>query len=66
MDRKEFFRNSGRWVFLGALAFVAGYFLANRQISGQPECPVSKRCINCSRFSGCPLPQANKLKGNGR
>jgi hypothetical protein len=65
MNRKEFIRNSGRWVILGAIGIFTAYLATNKRIVKESECKVSTGCNNCNKFTKCSLPQADKQRNDG-
>ena len=62
MNRKEFFKTSGRLLILGGITTSAGYLILNKKVTA--NCSVSTTCENCDKFSKCELPQAKEV-GNG-
>lgn len=63
MNRKEFFKTSGRLFLLGGITASAGYLLVNKKVTA--SCSVSPSCENCGKFSKCEDPQAKEVK-NGK
>ena len=64
MDRREFFRHSGRWAILGSLALVTGVVLFKRQVTNG-KCAVSDICKGCTSFGDCKKEQALNQRQNG-
>jgi len=60
MNRKDFFRTSGRFLILGGITASAGYLVLNNKVTA--NCSVSPTCNNCGKFSKCDLPQAQEIK----
>ena len=60
MNRKEFFKTSGRLLILGGITASAGYLIINKKVTA--GCSVSSTCDNCGKFSKCRLPQARETK----
>jgi hypothetical protein len=61
MDRKEFFKTSGRLLILGGIATSAGYLLVNKKVSA--SCSISPTCQNCGKVSVCETPDVKKARG---
>lgn len=66
MNRKDFFKYTGRWVILSGLGLVSGYLAYNKKIVTPENCSVAPQCKNCGSFNQCLLPQANKERNNGK
>ncbi|MBN1820271.1 MAG: hypothetical protein JXR31_11745 [Prolixibacteraceae bacterium] len=66
MERREFVKNSGRWVILGGIGIITAILAINHQIAGAAECKVSPVCKGCQKFTHCNLPQAEKQRENGK
>jgi len=66
MDRKEFIRNSGRWMILGALVVFTGGLATRNRISAKGDaCRItSGRCRGCAILTSCNLPDAVKYRNN--
>jgi hypothetical protein len=62
MDRKEFIRDSGRWIILSLLTIFTAGFVLRRRISLEDTCSISGQCRGCSSLSYCNLPEAIKLR----
>jgi len=60
MNRKEFFKTSGRILILGAMAATTGYLVVNQKVD--TTCSVSPACQKCGEFAKCELPQAIETK----
>jgi hypothetical protein len=58
MDRKEFFKTSGRLLILGGIVSSAGYLLINKKVSA--NCSVSPTCKNCGKVSNCENPEVKE------
>jgi hypothetical protein len=61
MDRKEFFKTTGRFLILGGMATSAGYLLVNKKVSA--NCSVSPTCKNCGKVSNCENPEVKLERG---
>ena len=64
--RREFIKTCLRFGVGGGLVFV-GTVLGIRKKIGLREndpCSINPKCQNCSRYSGCILPQARREKEN--
>jgi len=66
MKRKEFIRNSGRWLILCSIGVFTGYLTLNRRITGVSECEGDSLCSGCERFSTCTLQKAKRAREDGR
>jgi len=60
MDRKDFFKTTGRLLILGGITASAGYLVVNNKVSA--SCSVSPTCNSCGKFSKCELPQAKDVR----
>jgi hypothetical protein len=60
MNRKEFFKQSGRWIILSGFGLMTAFLSANNKIVSPEECPVGPQCRNCGKYGRCELPQAKK------
>jgi hypothetical protein len=60
MNRRDFFRQGGRWVILSGIGLMTAFLAANHKIVNAEECTVSTVCKNCGKFGRCELPQAKK------
>lgn len=58
MNRKEFFKTSGRLLILGGITASAGYLLVNNKVTA--SCSVSPACNNCSKISNCVSPEVKE------
>ena len=61
MNRKEFFKTTGRLLILGAITTSAGYLLVNKKVSA--SCSVSPTCQNCGKASNCESPAVKQERG---
>jgi hypothetical protein len=64
MDRKEFFKTSGRLLILGGIAASAGYLVINKKVTA--TCSVSPTCKNCGIYSDCVEPDIKKERDEER
>lgn len=55
MNRKEFFKTTGRILILGGITTSAGYLLVNNKVSA--SCSVSPTCYSCGKISNCENPE---------
>jgi len=60
MDRKEFFKTSGRLLILGGIVISAGYLVVNNKVSA--SCSVSPTCKNCGKVSACENPEIKEAR----
>ena len=65
MNRKDFFKQSGRWVILSGMGLFSAYLISNQKVVTSENCSVAPLCKNCGQFAQCTLPQANKIKSDG-
>ena len=63
MNRKEFFKTTGRMLLLGGMTASAGYLVVNRQVTAR--CPESLICRDCVKYRRCNEPKAQEER-NGR
>ncbi|MCK5730721.1 MAG: hypothetical protein KAH68_06585 [Draconibacterium sp.] len=63
MNRKEFFKTSGRLLILGGITASAGYLIANNKVTA--SCSVSPTCNTCGKSSNCENPDV-KEERNGK
>ncbi|NQU52010.1 MAG: hypothetical protein HQ522_05680 [Bacteroidetes bacterium] len=61
MNRKEFFKTSGRLLILGGITTSAGYLLVNNKVSA--SCSVSPTCQNCGKIANCETPAVKQERG---
>ncbi len=55
MNRKEFFKTTGRLLILGGMVTSVGYLVVNKKVSA--TCTVSPTCNNCGKISNCAYPE---------
>lgn len=58
LDRREFFRNSGRTIILGGLAVVAAVSARSHWQTGAVPCERPVVCAGCDLFHDCDQPKA--------
>jgi hypothetical protein len=58
MNRKEFFKTTGRLMILGGIAASAGYLVVSKKVSA--SCSVSPSCKNCGKVSNCVNPEVKE------
>lgn len=61
MNRKDFFKTSGRLFILGGMIGSAGYLLVNNKVTA--GCSVSPTCKNCGTISSCTNPEVKQERG---
>ncbi len=66
MNRKDFFRHSGRWAILTAIGMLSTFLAYNEKIDTPENCSGASLCKNCGKFVQCELPQANKQRRDGK
>jgi len=66
MNRKDFFKQGGRWIILSGIGLFSAFLAFNQKIVTPENCSVAPQCKNCGKYAQCTLPQANKEKGNGK
>ena len=54
MNRKEFFKTTGRLLILGGITTSVGYLVVNKKVTA--SCSVSPTCNTCGKFSNCENP----------
>ena len=59
MNRKEFFKTTGRLLIIGGITTSVGYLVVNKKVTA--SCSVSPTCNSCGKFSNCENPNV-KLK----
>jgi len=59
MNRKEFFKTTGRLLILGGITSSVGYLVVNKKVTA--SCSVSPTCNTCGKFSNCKNPNV-KIK----
>jgi hypothetical protein len=65
MNRKEFFKESGRWVILSGIGLITTLLALDHKIVRAEECSESVQCKNCGKQKKCSLPKA-KQQLNGK
>jgi hypothetical protein len=60
MNRKDFFKTTGRLLILGGITASGGYLILNNKVTA--SCSVSPTCNNCGKFSKCELQQAQEIR----
>lgn len=63
MNRKDFFRTTGRLFMLGGITAATGYLVVQKKVD--TTCSVAPGCQKCGKFSTCELPQAKEVKNGG-
>lgn len=61
MNRKEFFKASGRLLILGGITASAGYLVVNKKVTA--SCSVSPTCNTCGKSSNCENPDVKLVRG---
>jgi len=65
MNRKEFLVTAGRYVLLSGLLLVSGILIKDRH-AHPDKCLENPFCKDCGDLDDCSLPQALKVKNDGR
>jgi hypothetical protein len=60
MNRKEFFKTTGRLLILSGITASAGYLFLNKKVSA--SCSVSPTCKNCGKVSKCENPEVKEAR----
>jgi len=60
MNRKEFFRQSGRWIILSGIGLVTTILALEHKIVMAEECQESSSCKYCGKNKECNLPKAKQ------
>lgn len=60
MNRKEFFKTTGRLLILGGIATSSAYLVVNKKVSA--TCSVSPTCNNCGKVSACINPEVKEQR----
>ena len=66
MNRKDFFKQGGRWVILSGIGMFSAFLAFHQKIVTPENCSVAPQCKNCGKFAQCELPKANKERKNGK
>ena len=66
MNRKDFFRQGGRWAILSAFGLLSAFLVNHQKVVAPESCAVAPFCRNCGKFAQCELPQANKARKDGK
>jgi hypothetical protein len=66
MNRKEFFRQGGRWVILSGIGLLSAFLTYNQKVVPAENCTATPLCKNCGKFTQCELPQANRYRKDGK
>ena len=61
MNRKDFFKTTGRLLILGGITASTVYLLSNKKVAA--TCSVSHTCQNCGKASACENPEVKKWRG---
>ena len=64
MDRKEFFKTTGRLLILGGMTAATGYLVVNKKVSA--TCTVSTACKSCEIYSDCVNPEVKEVRNGKR
>lgn len=60
MDRKEFFRQSIRWILLSAMGVVTTVLAVDHKIVMAENCQENSPCRYCGKNTACNLPKAKE------
>lgn len=66
MNRKDFFKQGGRWTILSGFGLLSAFLAYNQKIETPENCSVAPQCKNCGILMQCTLPQADKERKNGK
>jgi hypothetical protein len=66
MNRKDFFKYTGRCAVLCGVGVLTGYLVYNQKIVTPENCSLASQCKNCGSFNKCLLPQADKERNDGK
>lgn len=66
MNRKDFFKQGGRWVILSGIGLLSVFLASNQKIVTPENCSVAPQCKNCGKYAQCVLPQADKERKDGK
>lgn len=66
MNRKDFFKQGGRWVILSGIGLLSAFLAYNQKIENPENCIDAPQCKNCRKLAQCKLPQANKERRDGK
>jgi len=64
MDRKEFFKTTGRLLILGGITASTGYLVINKKVTA--SCSVSPTCKKCEIYSNCIEPEVKEERDGKR
>jgi len=66
MNRKDFFKQGGRWVILSGIGLLSVFLASNQKIVTPDNCSVAPQCKSCGKYAQCELPQADKERKDGK
>lgn len=66
MNRKDFFRQGGRWIILSGIGLLSAFLITEQKVVTPDNCTAGPLCKNCGKYAKCELPQANKGNRNGK
>ena len=66
MNRNDFFREGGRWAILAGIGLLSFLLIYDHRVSSNKNCSVLPQCKGCGKLSQCTLPQADKVRNNGK
>ena len=66
MNRKDFFRKGGRLIILTGIGLLSAFLAYDQKIETPENCTVAPQCKGCGKLSQCTLPQADKVRNNGK
>jgi hypothetical protein len=66
MNRRDILKYGGRWIILSGMGVLSAFLIYDQKIVTPEKCSVAPQCRNCSKFGQCELPQANKVKSDGK
>jgi hypothetical protein len=66
MNRKEFFKNAGRWTIISGIGVLSTFLAYNHKVVTPDKCSVAPQCKDCDKFAQCGLPPAIMRKKDGK
>ncbi len=66
MNRNDFFRKSGRLAILTGIGLLGAILAYDQKIETTENCTLAPQCKGCGKLTQCTLPQADKVRQNGK
>jgi hypothetical protein len=66
MNRNDFFRKGGRLTILTGIGILSAFLAYDQKIETPENCTVAPQCKGCGKLSQCTLPQADKIRQDGK